>query len=142
MIIFKNNKPRGKFLVLTRTKWLEIFLTKKLGDGYSKLKSMYASPWSHKLDLKIVFLKSIWLLMLYVPRLSSSISTQCFVKNSDRFFFYVLSNKFIICWYSILYYILCFLTFINKILSFFWGYLSFWHFSMKSFIFCFTWDCP
>ena len=59
----------------------------------------YASLESHKTDLKIKVLSLIGLLVLYVPRESSFISTQLFVLNLVGWFG-VLSKKFIIFRYS------------------------------------------
>ena len=56
------------------------------------LTSMYESLQSHKLDFYIEVLYLGWLLALYVP-------TQFFVLNLSGWFG-VLSNKFIIFWYS------------------------------------------
>ena len=43
--------------------------------------SMYTSLKSHKLHLNIEVLNSVWLLVLYVPREPSFISTQFFALN-------------------------------------------------------------
>ena len=64
------------------------------------LKRMYASLQSHKIDFNIEVLDLTWLLVLYVPCESSLTSTQFSVLIWDDWFG-VLSNKFIIVWYSI-----------------------------------------
>ena len=56
---------------------------------------MITSLWSHEFYLIIEVLNLIWLLSLYVPRDSSSISAQFLVLNLYGSFV-VLSNKFII----------------------------------------------
>ena len=47
------------------------------------LASIHASLKSHKLNFNIVVLNLIWLLVLYVPRESSFISTRFFVLNLE-----------------------------------------------------------
>ena len=70
--------------------------------------------------------------MLYVPRKSSFISTQFFVLNLVDWFI-VLSQKFIIFWYSII--VLLYLSqIINNFLSFFWRYISFFRYFFIMFI--------
>ena len=60
---------------------------------------IYASLEPHTLDLNIEVLNLIWLLVLYVPRDLSFISTQFFVLNLVGWVG-ALSKKFIIFWYS------------------------------------------
>ena len=53
-----------------------------------------------RFDFSIEVLGLVWLLVSCIPRVSSFISIQFFVLNLD-FRFGVLSNRFIIFWYSI-----------------------------------------
>ena len=70
--------------------------------------------------------------MLYVSRESSFISAQFFFQNFVGWFV-VLSQKFIIFWYSIV--ALLYLSqIINNFLSFFWRYISFFSYFFIMFI--------
>ena len=98
---------------------------------------MYASLQSHKLYFSMEFLNDIWLLVLHIPRELSFISTQFFVLD----WFGVMSNKFIVFWFSIII-LLYYSLIINNPMSFFWKFIFFFpYFSIKSCIFCFTFNC-
>ena len=86
------------------------------------LTSIYASLYSHKLDLGIEFLNLIWLSLLNVPRDLLFILIKFSVLNLDGWFG-VVSEKSIIFWYFII--ILSYQSqIINNFLRSFWRYIN------------------